>query len=350
MKTKHFKTLLALIIISFIAKTNFAQSPYITSADMPLIGDTDFFFLADTNSFIFPVGGMGITWDYSGIKRGGGADSGTDVEVAPSYTSFAKDFPTANIATIPVGTTDVLLYHKDSTQLALVGSVYNISGTTVVTKFTRPEVTAIYPMSYGWILNDSFSAVANVSGQNLNESGYDHGRAIGYGTLKLPHHTYRNVLLVRDSSFVNTTGALAETITSVSYAFASPDRRYNILTLTYENFTVQGTSASGRSGTYYDTGNATEGINSVANEIENATLYPNPSENHTNLSLFSKQNTEAALTFTDMVGKEVQPIRNIHLNTGENNIEVTTKGLAPGIYFITLTQSGFSLNKKLIVD
>tara|TARA_B100000508_G_scaffold140085_2_gene140050 strand:- start:66357 stop:69095 length:2739 start_codon:yes stop_codon:yes gene_type:complete len=90
------------------------------------------------------------------------------------------------------------------------------------------------------------------------------------------------------------------------------------------------------------------GVNSVASNFD-FTLYPNPTNGGTNVSIVLENDAEATLIVTDLSGKKlIQQLNNELLNEGENRLILDSHSLAPGIYLVHLTVNGKRYVKRLV--
>lgn len=84
------------------------------------------------------------------------------------------------------------------------------------------------------------------------------------------------------------------------------------------------------------------------NQEINATLYPNPAIDNTQLTIIAKQNSSATIKIFDTQGKCLfnHPIQ---LKSDENNFEINTESLANGIYFCIVEHASGNIALKLFV-
>jgi hypothetical protein len=84
--------------------------------------------------------------------------------------------------------------------------------------------------------------------------------------------------------------------------------------------------------------------------IENITVYPNPVVDELRIAFKSSQRSLAVVSFFNNIGKpvfrqesEVEPGNNIIL------IDIRSKSIEPGVYFVQLVSDGQTITRKLIV-
>ncbi|MCC7302298.1 MAG: choice-of-anchor B family protein [Bacteroidia bacterium] len=78
-------------------------------------------------------------------------------------------------------------------------------------------------------------------------------------------------------------------------------------------------------------------------------LYPNPARHKTTLSVSLKKDADAVVCVTDLYGKTLLHIQH-HFTAGGNTLEIDTKQLSAGIYFVKVSGEGFSSTGKLVVE
>jgi hypothetical protein len=99
---------------------------------------------------------------------------------------------------------------------------------------------------------------------------------------------------------------------------------------------------------YLTPNNIAIGINEVSS-IQNAIIFPNPSAQNTTL-MFSLKNTEKLkITLSDITGKQVLFITEEEMSKGNQQMQINTSKLSPGVYFCNMEASGGSKVLKLVV-
>ncbi|MDR0790212.1 MAG: T9SS type A sorting domain-containing protein [Bacteroidales bacterium] len=94
---------------------------------------------------------------------------------------------------------------------------------------------------------------------------------------------------------------------------------------------------------------STVGLDAVSGSIYQTIIYPNPAKNATTLSIALTQATQAQITVTDMLGREVINIGNKALKAGNNNINLNTSDLSNGLYFVNVVTDEGTATKKLAI-
>ncbi len=83
-------------------------------------------------------------------------------------------------------------------------------------------------------------------------------------------------------------------------------------------------------------------------EVNIQNLYPNPTTGNANLVIHSNIFTAVNVNIMDLTGKVINN-RLTSINTGENNIDLSTQELTQGIYIISVTnEEGININQRLI--
>ena len=88
---------------------------------------------------------------------------------------------------------------------------------------------------------------------------------------------------------------------------------------------------------------------SEISSLNTISIYPNPTANFTNVNLYSSVNKNIILRLTNIIGKIVSEV-NIHVVSGNNNINLDVSNLKNGIYFINSESINESKSIKLIIS
>lgn len=120
---------------------------------------------------------------------------------------------------------------------------------------------------------------------------------------------------------------------------------------------VSAISSSTNSQTSYSNGNAHAirlimsetffGLNEIANQV-GLTVYPNPTNANTTVSLTLKNEATVSIQLTDLAGKVINTIP-VGKVTGEQQIAVDTDTLTSGIYMVNVSIDGAIATEKLII-
>lgn len=91
------------------------------------------------------------------------------------------------------------------------------------------------------------------------------------------------------------------------------------------------------------------GINEVAGNIQAVRLFPNPNNGLATLEISTSTNSEAVITVTDMIGREVMQM-NKELTNGTHNITINTSEFAGGIYFVNVRSGSENKVVRMVVN
>ncbi|MDO9256829.1 MAG: T9SS type A sorting domain-containing protein [Bacteroidales bacterium] len=94
----------------------------------------------------------------------------------------------------------------------------------------------------------------------------------------------------------------------------------------------------------------TSDIASVEGFIDNITVYPNPVVEELKIAFQSSQRGLAVVSFFNNIGKPVFK-QESEVESGHNiiSIDIRSKSIEPGVYFIQLVSEGQTITRKLIV-
>jgi PKD repeat protein len=91
------------------------------------------------------------------------------------------------------------------------------------------------------------------------------------------------------------------------------------------------------------------GINE-ASSVSYFDLFPNPSQDNTNLQLSLKENEKIKVTLTDLNGRVVKEVANEQMSAGDHTVSFSTAELASGMYLVTVNDGTMTQVKKLAVQ
>ena len=129
---------------------------------------------------------------------------------------------------------------------------------------------------------------------------------------------------------------------------------FTVSTLGTFTITLQLTDANGTQSvpqTITTTSCVGASVKEISNNIGNINVYPNPSNEKVNVSVYAVNNSNLNVQLFDITGKLIAtPVSNHNLSIGDNNISISTKELNNGIYFVTLTNEFGKETVKLVVN
>jgi endonuclease I len=88
-------------------------------------------------------------------------------------------------------------------------------------------------------------------------------------------------------------------------------------------------------------------VNSVGTDMLNATVYPNPSNGNITLQIGLDKESETTVVIYDLTGRQVMSI-NTMLNTGLNNVQLSTDNLPAGNYILSAQTNSGRYTAKLV--
>jgi hypothetical protein len=312
----------ALIPIGLMAQ------PILTATGInPVIGDV---LTTNTAQYVSPgSGGAGQTWNLGFTSSGATAQTG----VAPSSTPYGSSFPTASVAFGPT----TYVYYKTSSSAYQMNGVVNSSGTVIA--YSNVEDLLRFPFAYTDSYTDSWSATFVSASYTYYRTGNTTVTADGWGTLTTPAGTFVNVMRVhlvqvyQDSTNISSTPFVI-TYNNDEYAWYL-NGNHNAIAAVYTLTTSAGGPFTG--GLYLD-----NVVNSIEeqNSISALSLYPNPANDHVNLSYTLTDSRSITFSVYDASGKVVEAGTSSQAQEGENSILISVAELPDGIYFATVTSEG----------
>lgn len=78
------------------------------------------------------------------------------------------------------------------------------------------------------------------------------------------------------------------------------------------------------------------------------TLSPNPTRGSLTISFDALKSGKATYTFTDISGRNVLPAKTATLKLGNNQQEINTTSLTPGLYFLSIQTAEGAIQKKFV--
>lgn len=94
--------------------------------------------------------------------------------------------------------------------------------------------------------------------------------------------------------------------------------------------------------------NSPVGIKAINADLSSVSLYPNPTNGLTSLSINAKQASKAEISVVNQLG-QVVAAHTVSLNDGNNSVEIDTKAFAAGIYNVSISTDNGTTVKKLNV-
>jgi hypothetical protein len=90
------------------------------------------------------------------------------------------------------------------------------------------------------------------------------------------------------------------------------------------------------------------GIAQVNTAIRHISLYPNPADAYTELSVWSETSFTATITLTDIEGREFYS-NQTSIAQGKNDYMIDLSGISDGVYMVNMNSNNGSYSKRLVV-
>lgn len=350
--------------------------PVLTAANMnPVVGDTYTLTACDSMGLAAAATSPGAdkTWDYSHLLRATATTASTnafETNLIDSFTSIRFVPCTAVPNVTPVAGATIATIRYDSVFSAYWGSqgissdsffeffitdssqyYYPIPLAPIATHNRQPITLLKYPFTY----NDSFVDTTLYSEMDVPltlDFAYTSINTItadAYGTLKIPGHTYKNVLRVHITTIHKDTGVLWHTLVYANYASESYQwfvPGFHVPVLEIDNDTLGGVPVGAE---YYTGTTHVDGVSNVSYALQDVNAYPNPALDELHITYTSLNRQPVAIRLTDVTGKCLYTMNIDKTTIGMNEANMSVAILPQGIYFLQLQQGGNLINKKISV-
>lgn len=94
--------------------------------------------------------------------------------------------------------------------------------------------------------------------------------------------------------------------------------------------------------------NPSLGIDESNEFVSYSNIYPNPTNNNTNVAINLKNNSTVTVQVIDITGKVVYTAEKGELNAGAHSFEINSASLNSGVYYVNITTNGVVTTKKLV--
>jgi len=330
----------------------FAQSPTITSTNLPHVGytfnDRNDSTTAQMASFtLTPGSGSAQTWNYASAFVTTYTTS--SAYVAASSLAGASSFLGSNLGiNASTGTVTASVFFTTSSSGIVMNGFYEPGITIVYTPFSEALPT---PFTCG---NSSVTTYSYTFVSGTYQSKRHATRTItadAYGSLTTPAGTYPSTLRVKsyekglDSAFISGTFYSVTKDSSLSYSWFQNSPSLILMSINRDGANTKTTSAS------Y--------LSSFVNDIENHTtpfaamsLFPNPASDATGLSYVNKNATHVTIELFDLNGRFIAILANENQPVGKQTLAIDTKALQlnAGLYFVRISSPNGSETVKLSVN
>jgi hypothetical protein len=292
-------------------------------------GDKLQWIVCDPSAYAPGSGGANQVWDFTGLTPKSGTSTLKDSIVDPAKTGFSHLYPAATLADVS-SSGQIAYYYMENGRLYLTGAVDSVNGLTA--QYPNSQLLVVSNMKYRDSFTDDFTDYIDYMGIEYQGGGTLHIVVDGYGTLKLPNHTYNNAMRAKLSLIeIDTLNGIPVTTQSVAYAWFDAYHASSILKM---DSAV--TSTAAHTDVVYLKSELLLGVRTDA-PVNDLSLYPNPAS-----SSFSIQMTEkGTLTLMDLSGKQMNEVA---LSVGKNIVSIDQ--LPAGLYLMQVnTPSGIQYSK-----
>jgi hypothetical protein len=309
-----------LIFIStllFFTLSGFAQ-PNIVNINWGPLGTSDRYYYSTQKISADPVApGNGVTWDFTNLN--GPAHDSIIISGNGGNTSFSFDFSKANITFYRyyAPNKETILSHFRKTDLD-----FKYMGDALIGGGSYPYSYYKQMLKFPMAFNESFKAYYSSGGGN---NGNVMVKYDGYGTLKLPGGTYKNVFRTscKDS--------ISPTKITYRYEWFDIDMRYMYMSV---GTTTEITYINNRPKA---SGSISSGV--LPMEVK---VFPNPGSGQFTVSL-PKAIIKGVMEITNIYG---QVVLRKDIDNSSLGFELNDKG----IYLVSVYSDGQKFFKKLLVD
>lgn len=313
---------------------------YLNSGYIP--GNSSTTFNVDTTDILPGNAGSNIYWDFSNLFVN---HTPTTINyIDPKSTKYSISFLSATVA-YSSGTDFINYFKINNSENTILGTGYN----DFKTVFSNPQTLLTYPFKYGDELSDSFFCNTAGLADGLI-SGLTYVKADGWGTIKLPHNTYNNVLRIsyniseKDSSFEMDCDKKTQ-----KYVWYDGIHKTPILEITYSQMLLSGDSVP----YYFKYILVADFTNGLAEDFTIRTdfkLFPNPADQNTDISYDLNNESEVNLAIYNIYGELIRVVKSGKESSGYHIENIPLTGFQPGIYFLQLKRNDSIMTQKLIIE
>jgi hypothetical protein len=337
------KKIYTLVALAFTAYPLLAQ---ITSADMPQVGDTQFYTACDTAGITEGPSGSGVTWDFTNVTPSG--SSFTINYNAPAGHPQAANYPAANI--VEAYTNQQYRFHAATVDSVVLQGEKSVANTPVI--YSVKPTLYIFPMALGYLQTDSmYGSYPDGFFSSVNRAGTYTVEVDGSGTLITPTGTFNNVLRVKTTgSFTDTSLAGASVATAIGlthrYEWFTPGTRTAQMYMTQTILVVNGGNPQIGRDVWY----ASSGVG-IENPLSSLDMHIAPSyaDDRATLSYTLQDAGDVHVDVLSAVGAKVAEIHPGAQSSGTHSLELKLESLAPGMYMVRVSAGEESQLQKFVV-
>ncbi len=322
----------------------------ITSADMPVSGDTLRYCNASPNSgsYDFTLTSANHTWNFTNlncISQGIANYKNASSTPYAFYPAFFGKYGTKIADTIGFGTfkfTNIWdFYGKTSTVFKAEGYGLTYSGIPLAATYSDDDEIYQFPLQYNDRDSSTFRLSMSIPGLGTYiRKGYRINLVDGWGTITTPYGTF-NCLRVKstiseiDSLLITTPIPLnlGFPIKTTEYKWLANGQHLPILEVR-GNTSVMGFTPTQVRYRYSPPASSIQ-ENLFGNTAEQLTLYPNPSEQEIHIQNFTHTG-KMSVSLTDLSGKQLLQSEVWNVQEAEQVLNAKTQTLPQGTYFVEL--------------
>jgi len=364
---------LLILFIGFLSISLSSQIS-ITSANMPISGDTARYTAANLNSIgNYTTTGFNHVWDFSTLdSTGQGIRQFLPSTSTPYFFYFLppkygeKTVDSVPIPAIPLaGTTisikDIYSFYKKNGSLSFnsEGLGLTLSGIPIGTTATGSNDDELYmfPLNYADRDSTTFSFSTPTFSSipfTYKKHGYRITEADGWGTITTPYGTEACLRVVTTQYSIDTIKINALPAPFNKFGFPNYARSYQWLTLTEKipyleiSGNVIGGNFTPTQAKYRDVIRSFVGIKEEQNTIA-LSVFPNPTNNEVNI-IIAQNDKDVVAEITDLQGKVI--LTKILNQNAQiiNQHHIDASSIAKGTYFLNLRTSNSKQTLKISVQ
>ncbi len=298
---KNF-TLFSLIFInlSIFGQPIFNYSDLLTSGTFS--GNS---YSGNLSGFTLGSAGANQVWNYANISNTlQGSSSATFVTSAP----FMTNFPDANLFIKSTsGANNIFAYYKSTTSKLEIIALSN--ETILLVDFSpNPQTIFQFPFTFGSVINDTYSTIADPNANNPFTITYD-----AYGSLTTPFGTFDVIRTKKlDGLYPSYSWLNIATNTSVMSAIYAANGLVDL--------------------SFFQPNN----LSTTQNQLnEKPVIYPNPTNGNFTIKNIDFSNNDNFVNVYDVLGNVI--LSNQKINFDSENINLSN--VASGLYFIKIIDS-----------
>lgn len=348
----RMKKFTSLFYLSIIVFTITAQSPIILSVD-DIADQGQEFLVTNANPVIAFDGsdtGPDHTWDFSGLTT---LNSDTSIwvdvyDTDPFYfflwlASDVAEQTGLDVANDFITIEDVFnFYERDDDIFGQTGFAGIIAGIPFPIGYDETETIFEFPATYNDNTNSETGFSIDIPGvATWTELRLRTNEIDGWGSITTPGGTF-DVLRMRSEILITDNIVYADvpyeiTYTTLEYRWMAKENGIPILQINAQEILGVETTTQ----VIYKSGDAADAIANETTNSFNLSVLENPVFNELNYSINFPQVAaeELQIIISDVTGR-IMENKSLLCNEGENNFIENINQLSPGIYFLTLYQSG----------